>query len=262
MKISLIKAFAGSPRNFLPLLLWCFVALPSQAAQPAVNLTGSLTTAGACGDPARMAVLKQKILAAIRAEVLRRTSPEAVTVEESDLQIQACPAQMFFDSDFVIGRAEYDGVRDVTVFLLSPLQANNVPPLIVAVHKQRSMSVFVARHDLRSGQIVSMDDVAPITQSSGNVLLPTARLWTAGTNEARTDQITKGPSTANSHSPLLVKRGMPSELVVRGKNFKGSMIVIPLESGRLGEELRVRDPGTQNILRATVSNVNQLEQTF
>lgn len=262
MKISLMKAFAGCPKNCLPLLLWCFVTLPSPAAQPAVNLTGNLTGAGACGDPARMPALKQRILAAIRAEVLRRTSPEVVTVEESDLQIQACPAQPFFDSDFVIRRAEYDAVRDVTVFLLAPLQANNVPPLIVAVHKQRSMSELVARHDLRSGQIVSTDDLAQITQSSGNVLLPTARLWAKGTNEARTDQVTKAASTANSRSPLLVKVGMPSELVFRGKNFKGSMTVIPLESGRLGDELRVRDPGTKNILRATVSSVNQLEQIF
>ena len=262
MKISLIKAFARCLKNCLPLLLWCFVALPSQAAQPAVNLTGNLTAAGGCGDPARLAVLKQRILAAIRAEVLRRTSPEVVTVEESDLQIQACPAQTFFDSDFVIRTAEYDAFRDVTVFLLAPLPANNVPPLIVAVHKQRSMSAFVARHDLRGGQIVSMDDLAQIAQSSGNVLLPTAKLWAPGTNEVRADQVTKAGSKANSHSPLLVKVGMPSELVFRGKNFKGSMTVIPLESGRLGDELRVRDPGTQNILRATVSNVNQVEQIF
>jgi hypothetical protein len=124
------------------------------------------------------------------------------------------------------------------------------------------MSELVARHDLRSGQIVSTDDLAQITQSSGNVLLPTARLWAKGTNEARTDQVTKAASTANSRSPLLVKVGMPSELVFRGKNFKGSMTVIPLESGRLGDELRVRDPGTKNILRATVSSVNQLEQIF
>ena len=262
MKISLIKAFAGYPKNCLLLLLCCFVALPSQAAQPAVKLTGNLTATGICSDPARLTVLKQKILAAIRTEVARRTSREAVTVDESDLQIQACPAQAFFDSDFVIRRAEYDAVRDVTLFLLAPLQANDVPPLIVAVHKQRSMSMFVARHDLHSGQIVSMDDLAQITQSSGNILLPTARLWATDTNEARADQATKAASTANPHSPLLVKLGMPSELVFRGKNFKGSMTVIPLESGRLGDELRVRDPGTQNILRATVSNVNQLEQTF
>ena len=262
MKISLITALTDRTKSCLPLLLWCLVAMPSQAAQPAVNLTGNFTDAGACGDPARTAALKQRILAAVRAEVLRRTSPEAVTVEESDLQIQACPPQKFFDSDFVIKHAEYDAVRDVTIFLLAPLQANNIPPLVVAVHKQRSMRVFVVRHDLRSGQIVSMDDLAEVTQSSGNVLLPTARLWAGATNEARTEPVTKAASTADSHSPLLVKVGMPSELLLRGKNFRGSMTVIPLESGRLGDELRVRDPGTHNILRATVSNVDQLEQIF
>jgi len=55
---------------------------------------------------------------------------------------------------------------------------------------------------------------------------------------------------------------MPSVLFLTGKNFKGRMTVVPLESGRLGDEVRVRDLGTQNILRATVTNTNQLEEIF
>jgi flagella basal body P-ring formation protein FlgA len=201
-------------------------------------------------------VLKQRILGAIQMEVLRRTAPDPVTVEEQDLQIQACPPKV--DSEFVIKQAEYDAARDVTVFYLASSQSGNIPPLIVTVNKQRSVRVMVAKRDVRSGQAVSMSDFVEATRSSGNLLLPSA--WLQAT--ARSDSATKPASKLNPISPLLVKVGMPSELVLSGRNFKGAMTVIPLESGKLGDEVRVRDPGTQNILRATVTNINQLEQIF
>jgi len=261
VEISLSMALTDRLKNRLPLLLWCLVALPLQAAQPAGNLTSSFTDASACGDPARTVVLRQRILGTIRAEVLRRTSPEPVTVEESDLQIQACPPQKVYDSEFVIKRAEYDAVRDVTVFWLASSQASNIPPLIVTVHKQRSMRVLVAKRDLRNGQPVSIDDLVEVTQSSGNVLSPAAGLAGTGPSQFRTEARRTAVKNQGG-SVLLVKVGMPSELVISGKNFRGTMTVIPLESGGRGQELRVREPGTQRVLRARVTDANQLEQIF
>jgi flagella basal body P-ring formation protein FlgA len=207
-----------------------------------------------------MKVLKQRILGPIREEVLRRTSPEPVTVEEQDLQIQVCPRQV--DSEFVIKRAEYDTARDVTVFYLADSEKGTIPPLIVTVNKQRSLRVMVAKRDLRSGQAISMNDFAEATHSTGNLLVSGAELGAALQNPPRTDPVTNRASKSRSNAALLVKLGMPAVLFVRGKNFEGRMTVVPLESGRLGDEVRVRDPGTQNILRATVTNVNQLEDIY
>lgn len=253
-------AALSRPTNRLLLLLACLLSLPCASAQPASSLPGDFADMGACGDPARMMGLKQRILGAIREEVRRRTSPNPVTIEEQDLRIQACPPAI--DSEPVIKWAEYDAARDITVFHLAVSEKDNIPPLIVTVNKQRSIRVLVAKRDLRSGQAVSMNDFVAATQSSGNLLLPDADLLATSANPLRNDPTTKPASKINSNSPLLVKVGMPSELVLRGKNFRGSMTVVPLESGRLGDEVRVRDPGTHNVLRATVTNINQLEEIF
>jgi len=255
-----MAAVPGRPTHRLLLLLACLLLFPGAAAQPAPSLLGDFTDRGACGDPARMMVLKQRILGAIREEVRRRTSPDPVMIEEQDLQIQACPPAM--DSELVIKGAEYDAVRDITVFYLAVSESGNIPPLIVTVNKQRSIRVLVSKRDVHSGQAVSMNDFVEATRSSGNVLLPAAELRAELMNSARNLPPAKSGAKSIPNSPLLVKVGMPSVLFLTGKNFKGRMTVVPLESGRLGDEVRVRDLGTQNILRATVTNTNQLEEIF
>jgi flagella basal body P-ring formation protein FlgA len=256
----MIVAMPNCSTNRLLPVLACLLVLPCPAAQPATSPSGDFTTLGACGDLVRSLILKQRILGAIQEEVSRRTSPDTVTIEEQDLQIQACPRQV--DTEFVIKRAEYDAARDVTVFYLASAQQGNIPPLIVTVNKQRSVRVMVAKRDVHSGQIASMNDFVEATRSSGNLLLNAAGLSAAVPNPVRTDPVTRPALKTKPNSALLVKVGMPSELVLRGKNFTGGMTVIPLDSGRLGDEVRVRDPATQNILRATVTNINRLEEIF
>jgi flagella basal body P-ring formation protein FlgA len=221
---------------------------------------GDVPDRGPCGDRERTQVLKQKILEPIREEVRRRTSPDPVTVEEQDLRIQACPPSGEFD--FVIQRAEYDATRDVTVFYLASTQRGSVPPLLVTVNKQRSIKVLVVKRDLRSGQAVGVNDLVESTQSSGNLLVRAAALLPALPDSVSSDSATRLAPKRKPNAALLVKVGMPSVLLVQGRNFRGSMTVVPLDSGRLGDEVRVRDPGTQNILRATVTDKNQLEEIF
>ena len=264
MKTPNIVALLSHSTNRLLLLLVCFLPLSYRAAEPAANLPGVFAGTTACGDAARSTALNQNILAVIQKEVTRRTAPDTVTVERQDVEIQTCPSPAMMDSEFVIKEAEYDAARDVTVFRLASSQAKSVlPPLIVTVHKQRSVKVMVAKRDVRNGQAVSMNDFAEATQSSGNVLLPSGPLWGAISNSVNPGQTVKGPATNVRSKPvLLVKIGIPSELIVSGRNFKGRMTVIPLQSGAQGDELRVRDPGTRKVLRARVTSANQLEEIF
>ena len=250
--------------NRLLFLLVCFLPLSYGAAEPAANIPDVFASSRACGDAARSMAMNQRILEIIQKEVTRRTVPDTVTVERQDLEIQTCPAPGVLDSEFVIKAAEYDAARDVTVFWLASSQTKSVlPPLIVTVHKQRSVKVMVARHDVRSGQALSVNDFAEATQSSGNVLLPSAPLWTALANSVSTGQAVRGPAANVRPKPvLLVKTGIPSELLIVGRNFKGRMTVIPLQSGGQGDELRVREPGTRHIVRARVTSANQLEEIF
>jgi len=165
-----------------------------------------------------MMVLKQRILGAIREEVRRRTSPDPVTIEEQDLQIQACPPAM--DSELVIKRAEYDAVRDITVFYLAVSESGNIPPLIVTVNKQRSIRVLVAKRDVHSGQAVSMSDFVEATRSSGSVLLPAAELWAELMNSAAPS---RRQNLAQSLSPILLcssKLECPRCFSLRGRTSR------------------------------------------
>jgi len=92
-------------------LALCLGVPPGQAAVPPTNLQSRPADASACGDPARSRVLKQRILVPIREEVLRRTAPNAVTVEERDLQIQTCPQQDAAESEFTVKGEEYAADR-------------------------------------------------------------------------------------------------------------------------------------------------------
>jgi len=260
----MILAVLSRPTNRRLLCLMCLLTLPCQAAEPTANLKAHFNDSSACGDGLLSKALRQKILGTIREEVRRRTAPDSVTVDDQELQLQACPPPVLAGSDLVIKEAEYDAARDLTVFwLASSPRGNSLPPLIATVHKQRSRTVLVARHDVRSGQAVSMNDFVETAQSSGNLLLPSAQLWGAVPNASRPVPATQNAAPKTTpNAALLVKVGMPSELVLLGKKFRGSMTVIPLESGRLGDEVRVRDPGTRNIRRAKVISINQLEETF
>jgi flagella basal body P-ring formation protein FlgA len=260
VKTPLRAPVPGCPTICLLLLLACFLLSPCPGAQSAPSWPGDFADRGACGDPARMTLLKQRVLAVIREDVRRRTSPDPVTVEDQDLQIQACPPQV--DSEFVIMRAEYDAARDITVFYLAASRQGTIPPFIVTVKKQRKMRVLTVKRDLRNGQAVSMNDFLETTRSSGNLLTPEAGLLAAFQHPLGADAAARPASKLLPAPDWLVKVGRPSVLLVRGKNFVGRMTVVPLQSGRLGEEVQVRDPGTQNILRATVSNTNQLEEIF
>lgn len=237
----------------------CFAALPGAAAEPNVN---PRAIANACSNRESAGVLRQKLLAPIREEILRRTSPEAVTVEEDDLEIQSCLPEDSADFAFTVKHAEYDAVRDVTVFWLASSQRGNTrPALMITVHKRREVKVTVARHDVRSGQAVSAADFAESTRSSGNLLAPASQLWQAAGNRISAEP-KKAETKTNPRPSLLVKVGVPAELLIRGKNFQGRMSVIPLESGSNGDELRVRDPASRKILRAKVTSVNQVEEDF
>ena len=257
-------ASSSHPTIRLLILLLCLPILPCHAAEPAANAPTHGVDRSACGDAARWSAFEQKILETIRNEVLRRTAPENVMIERQDLDIQACPQAAFIDSELVIKRAEYDAPRGISVFWLASSRAGNtVPPLIVTVRKQRSLRVLVTRHELRTGQAVSINDFAEATQLSGNLLSPAAELWGSLPNPSHSEATAKKPSSEVKSKPvLLVKIGVPAELALLGKNFRGKMPVIPLESGSLGDELRVRDPGTHNIIRAKVTSVNQLEEIF
>ncbi len=65
-----------------------------------------------------------------------------------------------------------------------------------------------------------------------------------------------------TQSAILVAAGKPARLVGEGPNFRFSTIVVPLQPGRKGQFIRVRERGTRRLLRAEVVGEGLLRAQF
>jgi hypothetical protein len=61
---------------------------------------------------------------------------------------------------------------------------------------------------------------------------------------------------------VLVKPGKPVRMLGEGRNFRFSTIVVPLQPGRKGEIIRVRERGTRRLLKAEVTGEGILKAQF
>lgn len=58
---------------------------------------------------------------------------------------------------------------------------------------------------------------------------------------------------------MLVKAGVPTQLVIEGADYRLTSTVIPLQPGALGQEIHARDPLTHKILSAQVAGPGMLK---
>jgi len=68
-----------------------------------------------------------------------------------------------------------------------------------------------------------------------------------------------GVKSPGNSPEVLVKAGVPTQLVIEGADYRLTSTVIPLQPGALGQEVRARDPLTQKILSAQVAGPGLLK---
>ena len=82
-----------------------------------------------------------------------------------------------------------------------------------------------------------------------------ARVPRAGGSAFRTAASSSDPkhAAAQAGNATLVKAGIAARLVIQGPDCRITMVVVPLQSGVLGQQLRARDPLTRRVFSAYVA---------
>lgn len=182
-------------------------------------------------------------------KVLQLPGPVYVTADDPGLQVLRIAA---------------DPLRRETEFTLWTSKEPDNLPFTVTIQRALKLPALVARRTIPPGEIVSSADFAvemrpagrePDASSvSGEDLegLETRAVLRAGQPVAR-DQFKR---------PILVKPGALATLIVQGSAFSIEAVVDPLEQGMLGQEIRVRNTETRQVVEAKVVGRDRLVKTL
>ncbi|MGH9325408.1 MAG: flagellar basal body P-ring formation chaperone FlgA [Terriglobia bacterium] len=167
------------------------------------------------------------------------------------------------DPGLEVLRIESDPLRHETRFRLwTSKEPGNLPFTVVIPHEVK-LPTLVALHPLVAGEIVSATDFAvvmrPGTQSSSS---PTTTASTLSGLETRAP-LHAGQAVNQDQfaQPALVEPGTLATLVLKSSAFSIKTIVIPLEQGVLGQEVRVRNVESRRVVEAKVVGRDQLLKT-
>lgn len=164
------------------------------------------------------------------------------------------------DPGLEVIRISADPARHTTAFRLWTSKEPGNLPFTVFVPRTIKLPTLVARHVLASGDIASATDFSvelrpqdrkisgPKTTAKALSGLEVRGLVRAGEPVER-DEFER---------PVLVDAGALATLIVRGKGFNIKTIVTPLEQGVLGQEIRVRNTESKQVVEARVDGRDRL----
>lgn len=151
-------------------------------------------------------------------------------------------------------RMASDPLRRETQFTLWTSNEPNNLPFTVTVQRAIKLPTLVARRVIPPDEIVSSADFAvEMRPTAGNPGASSVRAAELAGMETRAT-LRAGEAVARDQfkRPVLVKPGALATLIVRGPAFSIKTIVDPLEQGVLGQEIRVRNTETREVVEAKV----------
>jgi hypothetical protein len=182
-------------------------------------------------------VSRQEILQAIRADLARRGIRQPTSLWPEDLRIQLAVPVTSLDPGLQVKKIEYDPIRHETVFELWTSKEPRLLPFRVATSWDVEKAGLVLRPDRPC-------------QPDGNTTIRTHASYRQGTD------------IAQFRLPALAKPGRPATLVMVGHNSRITTTVIPLERGKKGQWIRVRDAASHRVMVAEVVSEGMLRTSF
>lgn len=182
-------------------------------------------------------------------KVLQLSGPVYVTAEDPGLQVLRIAA---------------DPLRRETQFTLWTSKEPDNLPFTVTIQRALKLPALVARRTIPPGEIVSSADFAVEMRPAGRE--PDASS-VSGEDleglETRASLRTGQPVARDQFKrPILVKPGALATLIVQGSAFSIKAVVDPLEQGVLGQEIRVRNTETRQVVEAKVVGRDRLVKTL
>lgn len=167
------------------------------------------------------------------------------------------------DPGLKVLRIESDPLRNETRFRLWTSKEPDNLPFTVTAPGAVKLPTLVARHMLASGEIVSATDFAiemrPQNRSASNPSVTPADLEGLATRAP----VHQGQAVSRDQfqQPVLVEPGTLATLILQGAGFSIKTIVTPLQQGVLGQEIRVRNKETREVIEAKVTGRDRLVKT-
>ncbi len=210
------------------------------------------------------AVTKAEIVQAIDRALGNQGLQGKDSIDAQDLQFSAAIYVTEDNPGLEVLRIASDPLRRETEFTLWTSKEPNNLPFTVTVQRALKLPTLVARRVIPPGEIVSSGDfavemratrrdpAAPMVGAAGLAGLETRATLQAGEPVDR--DLFK--------QPVLVKPGALATLIVQGAAFSIKTVVDPLEQGVLGQEIRVRNTETRQVVEARVVGRDRLRKTL
>jgi len=230
----------GNRRSrFEPVLLAILLGVGSGGAATRENPAARLEMRDA--KPARRVLSRTEICEAIRGSLTRQGIPAAARLHPEDLRIQLAVEVAGSEAGLQVKRMALDSLRRETRFQLGMSRDGGRPPFEVAVPWD----------SLRE----EAGEKGVPARAGAEARVP--REWQAAGSAPGSV-----PANAAQVGVALVRLGHPAMLVMSGENLRVVMTVMPLEAGKRGQRIRVRDPVNARILTAEVAAEGLLRRSL
>src|ERR1035437_8013762 len=182
------------------------------------------------------ALFRDAILQAIRTDLVRRGIPESMDMRPEDLRIQMAAPVPGKDAGLQVKRIEFDSIRHETIFQLWTSKRPQFLRIQVTTRWEPHARSPVQRDRETAGlagwvrQGVSLPGMQPSVPAKTGAGIASTRV----------------------RPPAFVKPGHPATLIILGHNFRITTGVVPLETGREGQRIRVRDTASARVFTADV----------
>ncbi|MEJ2010188.1 MAG: flagellar basal body P-ring formation chaperone FlgA [Acidobacteriota bacterium] len=210
------------------------------------------------------AVTKDEILRAIDRALGSQGLEGKSSIDARDLQFST-PVYVTHDNPGLeVLRIAPDPLRRETEFTLWTSTEPNNLPFTVSVDRAVKLPTLVARRTIPPGEIVSSSDFAVEMKATrrGPTAPAAGAAGLAGLETRATVQAGEPVERDLFKRPVLVKPGALATLIVHGSAFSIKTIVVPLEQGVLGQEIRVRNVETRQVVQAKVVGRDRLAKTL
>jgi len=157
-----------------------------------------------------------------------------------------------------------DPFRGETQFVLWTSDEPNILPFTITVQRALKLPTLVTRRGISPGEIVSSADFAMemrAQKKNGSTPLISPRDL-AGLETRAAIRAGQPVDLDFFKRPILVKPGALATLIVLGSAFSIKTIVEPLEQGVLGQEIRVRNTETRQVVQARVVGRDRLMKSL
>lgn len=164
------------------------------------------------------------------------------------------------DAGLRVIRIESDPLRHETRFTLRTFKDPGNLPFTVAIPEIVKLPTLVSRHALAPGEIVTASDFETVMEARQEKLqgLPTGSTELSGL-ETRAHLRSGQPINRSDFAkPVLVRPEALATLILQGDGFSIKTIVTPLEQGVLGQEIKVRNTETRQVVEAKVVGRDKL----